>query len=121
MGINFSVFFLYIQKGNRRQNNFIGFVTQLFKNHISLVKRGVLIAAAAAAAATTTTTTGTTTTTTATTTITTGTTTTTTCLFYPDDQGAVQVGKEALLRVHLGARAETQNLVSYSINQRWSL
>ena len=61
MGINFSVFFLYIQKGNRRQNNFIGFVTQLFKNHNCLVKRGALIAAAA-----TTTTKGTTTTTTTT-------------------------------------------------------
>ena len=72
MGINFSVFFLYIQKGNRRQNNFIGFVTQLFKNHNCLVKRGALIAAAA----TTTTTTGTTTTTTTKTT----TTTTSVCL-----------------------------------------
>ena len=71
MGINFSVFFLYIQKGNRRQNNFIGFVTQLFKNHNCLVKRGALIAAAA-----TTTTTGTTTTTTTTKT----TTTTSVCL-----------------------------------------
>ena len=72
---------------------------------------------------TTTRTTGTTKTTTGTTTTTTDTITitTTTCLFYPDDQGAVQVGKEALLRVHLGARAETQNLTSYSINQHWSL
>ena len=33
----------------------------------------------------------------------------------------MQVGKEVLLRVHLRARAETQNLASYSINQYWSL